>query len=68
MKKNIITIIKRFFILTVILFLFWGCSGQVYMLDKPVNDPIMYARDNQNSDIDKVEDGGYSGVAGECPT
>ena len=38
------------------------------MLDKPVNDPIMFAQDNQDSDLFKVEDGGYSGTIGTCPT
>jgi hypothetical protein len=40
----------------------------VYMLDQPVSDPIMYADDSQDSDLCRVEDGGYSGSAGECPT
>ena len=68
MKKRIIRIIKFVSIFFCSYFAIWGCSSQVYMLDKPVNDPIMFADDNQNSDISKVEDGGYSGVAGECPT
>jgi hypothetical protein len=41
---------------------------EIYMLDQPVSDPIMFARDNQNSDLSRIEDGGYSGSAGECPT
>ena len=46
-----------------------GCGYKmVYMLDQPVSDPIMYADDSQDSDLCKVEDGGYSGSAGECPT
>lgn len=46
-----------------------GCGYQmVYMLDQPVSDPIMYADDAQDSDLCRVEDGGYSGSAGECPT
>ena len=48
-----------------------GCAGEtrlVYLLDQPVSDPIMYADDSQDSDLCKVEDGGYSGSSGECPT
>jgi len=46
-----------------------GCGYKmVYMLDQPVSDPVMYADDAQDSDLCKVEDGGYSGSAGECPT
>lgn len=46
-----------------------GCGYKmVYVLDQPVSDPIMYADDSQDSDISKVEEGGYSGSAGECPT
>ncbi|MFH1862125.1 MAG: hypothetical protein ABH878_04860 [bacterium] len=46
-----------------------GCGYKmVFMLDQPVSDPIMYADDAQDSDLCKVEDGGYSGSAGECPT
>ena len=40
----------------------------MYYLDAPVSDPIMFADDNQNSDLCRVEDGGLSGSAGECPT
>jgi hypothetical protein len=48
-----------------------GCARyakMVYVLDQPVSDPIMYADDAQDSDLCKVEDGGYSGSSGECPT
>lgn len=46
-----------------------GCGyHMVYMLDQPVSDPMMYADDAQDSDLCRVEDGGYSGSAGECPT
>ncbi len=46
-----------------------GCGYKmVYLLDQPVSDPIMYADDAQDSDLCKVEDGGYSGSSGECPT
>ena len=42
-----------------------GCGYQmVYMLDQPVSDPLMYADDAQDSDLCKVEDGGYSGASG----
>jgi hypothetical protein len=46
-----------------------GCGFKMaYLLDQPVSDPIMYADDAQDSDLCKVEDGGYSGSSGECPT
>ncbi|MCX6641669.1 MAG: hypothetical protein NTW14_14485 [bacterium] len=46
-----------------------GCAvKRVYLLDQPVSDPVMYADDAEDSDLCKVEDGGYSGSAGECPT
>ena len=64
-KKNIAV---KFLLLMLLILMFFQCGMQVYMLDKPVNDPIMFARDNQNSDLDKVEDGGYSGTIGSCPT
>ncbi len=65
MVKKAIT----FIIISIILFtLSFNCGTQMYVLDKPVNDPIMFAMDNQNSDLSKVEDGGYSGAAGDCPT
>lgn len=44
-----------------------GCAS-MYFLDAPVSDPIMFADDNQNSDLSRVEDGGLTGSAGECPT
>lgn len=44
-----------------------GCAS-MYYLDAPVSDPIMFADDNQNSDLCRVEDGGLAGTAGECPT
>ena len=46
---------------------FLGCAS-MYYLDAPVSDPIMFADDNQNSDLARVEDGGLTGSAGECPT
>jgi hypothetical protein len=66
-----ITSISRFrlyLFIILLLILFVHCGFQVYMLDMPVNDPIMFARDNHNSDLSKVEDGGYSGTFGLCPT
>lgn len=57
-KIGLITVIISFF----------GCSSEIYLLDAPVNDPIMFARDNQNSDLSRIEDGSYKGTAGECPT
>ena len=32
-----------------------GCAGERYMLDDPVNDPIMIADDQQDSDLVRVE-------------
>jgi hypothetical protein len=46
---------------------FAGCSS-MYFLDAPVSDPIMFVDDGQNSDLDRAEDGGLTGSAGECPT
>lgn len=68
MRKIILTLIA----LLIYAGLTLGLSGcgykMVYLLDQPVSDPLMYADDNQDSDLCKVEDGGYSGSAGECPT
>jgi len=33
----------------------------MYYLDAPVSDPIMFANDNQNSNLSLVEDGGLTG-------
>ena len=54
-------------ILLLLLLLSYGCAARYY-LDAPVSDPIMFADDDQNSDLSLVEDGGLSGSAGECPT
>lgn len=61
-KKKILAIL----LLMLLLFSF-GCAS-MYYLDAPVSDPIMFADDNQNSDLCRVEDGGLTGSAGECPT
>ncbi len=45
-----------------------GCGGGRYMLDEPVNDPIMTVDDRQDDDLCNVEDAGVSGASGECPT
>ncbi|MBC8204537.1 hypothetical protein ISS30_08435 [bacterium] len=45
-----------------------SCTTGKYLLDQPVSDPIMYTDDTQDSDLSRVEDGGYSGSTGECPT
>lgn len=59
---------KRVLALLLLLLLFsYGCAARYY-LDAPVSDPIMFADDNQNSDLCRVEDGGLAGSAGECPT
>jgi len=47
--------------------IFYACSSSYY-LDAPVSDPIMFADDNQDSDLCRPEDGGLTGSAGECPT
>ncbi len=59
--------ISLLFLLLMCLFLSFGCAAHYY-LDAPVSDPIMFADDNQNSDLSRVEDGGLAGSAGECPT
>jgi len=51
-----------------IVYLLSGCASSHYMLDDPVNDPIMFSDDQQDSDLAKVEDGGMTGSSGECPT
>lgn len=46
-----------------------GCSGTgKYMIDDPVNDPIMLTDDQQDSDLVKVEEGGGGSAGGGCPT
>jgi hypothetical protein len=55
------------FLLIMLILAFYGCAS-MYYLDAPVSDPIMFADDNQNSDLCRVEDGGLTGSAGECPT
>jgi len=59
-------IIAAILLFTVLLFAF-SCAARYY-LDAPVSDRIMFADDNQNSDLCRVEDGGLAGAAGECPT
>ena len=39
-----------------------------YMIDDPVNDPIMSCDDQQDSDLVKVEEGGGGSAGGGCPT
>ncbi len=68
MKRVLLIIISLIFFLGISVG-FTGCGyHMVYLLDQPVSDPIMYADDGQDSDLCKVEDGGYSGSSGECPT
>jgi hypothetical protein len=55
------------FVLIMLIVASYGCAS-MYYLDAPVSDPIMFADDNQNSDLCRVEDGGLTGTAGECPT
>gem|GEM_PF-1348376 len=60
-------IIKKL-ILFLCLLLIIGCASGKYLLDEPVNDPIMTTDDQQDNDLAKVEDGGFGGAGGECPT
>ncbi len=66
MTKNK-TAILLIFVVLIVSFL-TGCSSGRYMLDDPVNDPIMTMDDQQDADLCNVEDGGVSGASGECPT
>lgn len=52
----------------VFLCLLLGCASNRYMLDEPVNDPIMTFEDQQDADLCKAEEGGSGGAGGECPT
>lgn len=48
-----------------------GCAANLenrYMIDDPVNDPIMSCDDQQDSDLVKVEEGGGGSAGGGCPT
>lgn len=54
-------------VLIMLILVSFSCAS-MYYLDAPVSDPIMFADDNQNSDLCRVEDGGLTGTAGECPT
>ena len=48
-----------------------GCAANMenkYMIDDPVNDPIMSCDDQQDSDLVKVEEGGGGSAGGGCPT
>ena len=54
-------------LLLILVFFSLGCAS-MYYLGAPVSDPIMFADDNQDSDLSRVEDGGQTGSAGECPT
>jgi hypothetical protein len=56
-----------FLVLCLLLLLKMGCAS-MYYLDAPVSDPIMFADENQDADLSRVEDGGQTGSAGECPT
>ncbi|NQT33942.1 hypothetical protein HQ587_02035 [bacterium] len=55
-------------ILFLIVSLLAGCSANRYMIDDPVNDPIMTCDDQQDSDLVKVEEGGGGAAGGGCPT
>lgn len=55
--------------LTLLVLFVMGCSGTgKYMIDDPVNDPIMLTDDQQDSDLVKVEEGGGGSAGGGCPT
>ncbi|MDP8227839.1 MAG: hypothetical protein P9M15_00130 [Candidatus Electryoneaceae bacterium] len=68
MTKRYKSLLFPLIALVIVMILLIGCASNKYMLDEPVNDPIMSTDDQQDSDLCKVEDGGYSGSAGECPT
>ena len=55
-------------VLLTVAVMFGGCSSGKYMLDDPVNDPIMTCDDQQDSDLVKVEEGGGGAAGGGCPT
>ncbi len=55
-------------ILLLTLCMLTGCSANRYMIDDPVNDPIMTCDDQQDSDLVKVEEGGGGAAGGGCPT
>ena len=62
---------KRVIFLFVLLFalaIVQGCASGKYMLDDPVNDPIMTCDDQEDSDLVKVEDGSGGAAGGGCPT
>jgi len=62
---------NRFTLLVMLLItvtLIGGCASGKYMLDDPVNDPIMTCDDQQDSDLVKVEEGGGGAAGGGCPT
>ncbi len=62
---------NRFTLLVMLLItaiLIGGCASGKYMLDDPVNDPIMNCDDQQDSDLVKVEEGGGGAAGGGCPT
>ncbi len=59
--------LKLLFVFIVFLLL-TGCAAERYMLDDPVNDPIMMADDQQDSDLVRVEEGGGGSAGGGCPT
>ena len=65
-KKNIQKILLILFILSTVILS--GCAAEKYMLDEPVNDPIMTCDDQQDSDLVKVEEGGGGAAGGGCPT
>jgi len=67
--KIVIPLRKKILVLTLLILLISSLDcASMYYLDAPVSDPIMFADDNQNSDLARVEDGGLTGSTGECPT
>lgn len=70
-RPRVDIIIERIILLLVVSLMivsFTSCSGGKYMLDDPVNDPIMTADDQQDSDLVRVEEGGGGAGGGGCPT
>ena len=70
LKRNISRLVSITILLVVLIYVI-GCAANSesrYMIDDPVNDPIMSCDDQQDSDLVKVEEGGGGSAGGGCPT